>query len=320
MAEFTPVCFIGDSITAAEKYTRILVDYFVLHCPKKKYLFHTVAIPGIGSDTILPLWDTLITPRQPAFATVMFGMNDLHRSLYSDSAKITNTLLARRENALEAYIQNMKILVSKLDKTPSLVMTPTPHDESPAIDAPLYGGYDNMLKRAGQTLTEIVPSVLDVHTPLAEANRKGLVRTVIGPDRVHPGNIGHAIIAYTILEHLGFKTPRLPLWDDSYTAEEKATLEKLGIREDTAPKNPYSDLRCATQRRLSNLYYVEFNALAAAGIGKSDTKAVNKFLSEQQKMPIEQWRVDAYTDYIENGYRLSQIEKETVEAMKNMYL
>ena len=320
MGEFTPVCFIGDSITAAEKYTRILVDYFVLHCPKKKFLFHTVAIPGIGSDTILPLWDTLITPRKPAFATVMFGMNDLHRSLYADSAKITESLLARREHALENYKRHMKSLVSKLDKTPTLVMTPTLHDESPAIKAPRYGGYDAMLMRAGQTLTEIVSSVLDVHTPLSEANQKGLVQTVIGPDRVHPGNIGHAIIAYTILEHLGFQKPRLPLWDDSYTVEEKAILEKLWIFEDAAPKNPYSDLRCATQRRLSDLYYVEFNALAAAGIEKSDTKAVNEFLSKQQKMPIEQWRVDAYTDYIENGHRLSEIEKEAVEAMKNMYL
>jgi len=319
MDKFTSVCFIGDSITAAEKYTRILVDYFVLHFPEKKILFHNVSIPGIGAGLFLQNWDALITSRKPTHAVVMFGMNDLQPSLYADSAKITDSLLAKRENAFDVYKKNMQEVLSRLKDVSTLVMTPTVHDESPSISAPLYGGYDAMLKRAGGYLLETFPSVLDLHTPLSLANSKGLVQTVIGPDRVHPGNIGHAIIAYTILKHLGFENPRLPLWDESITAEEKSVLEKLGIFEDTAPKNPYSDARSAAARRLALLYYVEMNVLAGQGIDKTDGKKVDEYLTAQLTKPIEEWRIETYKDYMKNRERIPQFEEEVLEAMKKMY-
>ncbi len=317
--ENSTVCFIGDSITAAEKYVRILVDYFVLHYPEKKIKFHNVAIPGIGARVMLDNWDILIEKRCPTHATVLFGMNDLQLSLYADSARITDALLAKRQAAHTSYMENMKTLLGRLSDIPHLILSPTVHDESPEIDAPLYSGYDAALKKAGEALQDTFSPVLDLHTPLIRANERKLVQTVIGPDRVHPGNIGHAIIAHSILKCMGFSDLRLPLWDSSITDEEKAVLEKLGISENKAPKNPYSDARSRTARKVIDFWYVEMNVLAGQGIDKNDTEKADAFLKEQLTKPLEEWRIKSYTEYMRSRHMLPEMIHAAEEAMENMY-
>ncbi|MBE7063352.1 MAG: hypothetical protein E7390_06175 [Ruminococcaceae bacterium] len=317
--ENSSVCFIGDSITAAEKYVRILVDFFVLHFPEKKIRFHNISIPGASIPLLLQNWDTLVPLRKPTHATVLFGMNDLHRVLYADSVHITEEVLEKREAAFSAYTDNMRALLHRLGDASTLIMTPTLHDESPAIDAPVYGGYDAALQRAGEFLKNTFSPVLDLHTPLEIANSRKLVPTVIGPDRVHPGNIGHAIIAKAILEKLGFENPRLPLWDNSITDTERTALGNMGILEDKSPKNPYSDTRSRTARRLIDFWYVEMNVLGGQGIDKNDTEKADAFLKSQLSQPIEEWRIKCYTDYMENRHTLSERIRAAEEAMENMY-
>ncbi len=313
------VCFIGDSITAAEKYTRILVDYFVLHYPEKHIMFHNVAIPGIGADTVIDNWDTLISSKNPSHATVMFGMNDMRRSLYADSVKITDALLEKRSNAVERFGQNMKKVHSLLIDVNTLFMTATPHDENPEIEGPLYKGYDGALCRGNALVKDIFPDALDLHSIISEINGRKLVKTIIGEDRVHPGNIGQAIMAYHILKKLGIEDPALPIWDSEFTPEDKAVLAKLGIREDLTPKNPFSDARSKAARRLILLYYVQMNVLDGQGIPREDKDSAAAFLKEQITSPIEKWRIDAYSDFLENSQNIPHFEAEVTECMENMY-
>ncbi len=311
------VCFIGDSITAAEKYVRILVDYFVLNYPEKHIMFHNVAVPGTSAPEAINNWDRQFIKRNPTHATVMFGMNDMNRVLYADSAKITDELLEKRAAAIERYKTNLSKIHSLLGDTPHLFMTPTPHDESPEIESPLYGGYDEALSKGAAHILENYKYALDIRTPFKEANDQRLVKTIVGPDRVHPGNIGHAVIAHTILKGLGFSDLRLPLWDSTITDEEKAVMRHLGIEENPAPKNPYSDERSRLARKVIDFYYVEMNVLA--GVDLRDEELVTKRLKEQLAMPIEQWRIDSYTDYLENRHTLPEREAAAVEAMEKMY-
>ncbi len=317
--ENSSFCFIGDSITAAEKYSRIIVDYFVLHFPEKQIAFHSASVAGMGVSTILSHWDTLVGACKPTHATILFGMNDLQRSLYSDSINITDEILQKREAALSRYIENMKKACEKLEDTEYLVLTPTLHDENPAIDAPLYGGYDAALTRAGAMLKENFSPVLDLHAPLAAINRKRKEPIILCSDRVHPMNIGHAVIAYQILEALGFENPRLPLWDESFTEEEKAILKEFGILEDPAPKNPYSDARSLSAKRLNDLRYVELNVLEGQGIDIHDTEKADAFLRSQLTMPIGEWRIERYTEYMKNRHRKEEFYFDVIKAMENMY-
>ncbi len=318
IANNSSICFIGDSITAAEKYVRILVDYFVLNYPEKQITFHNVAVPGASAPIALTNWEQQVTSRKPTHAIVMFGMNDMNRVLYADSARVTDALLEKREAAIARYNVNMGEIHRRLGDIPHFFMTPTPHDEYPEIESPLYGGYDKALAKASENLMQSFENVLDLRTPLIEANDKRLVKTIIGPDRVHPGNIGHALIAQNVLKHLGFEDLRLPLWDDTITAEEKAVMAQLGIEENPAPKNPFSDVRSRAARKVIDFYYVEMNVLA--GIDKNDTEKADAFLKEELKLPIEEWRVKSYIDYMENRYTLKERENTVLEAMKKMYI
>lgn len=313
------VCFIGDSITAAENYTRILVDYFVLNHPEKHIMFYNVGIPGIGAAAALANWDFLVKSKNPTHATVMFGMNDMQRALYADSAKVTDALLEKRNNAIMKFGENIRRVHSLLDGVNVLAMTATPHDENPEIEGPIYKGYDEAITRGNKHVLEIRPDALDLHTILSDINSKKYVKTIIGGDRVHPGNIGQAIMAYNILKKLGIEDPALPLWDASFTPEQKAVLEKLGIREDKSPKNPYSDLRSSVQRRLILLYYVQVNVLDGQGITKDNVEGAREFLKAQLSSPIEQWRIDAYSDFLENRDAIPEIEAEVMKYMNLMY-
>ena len=222
LADIRSVCFLGDSITAAEKFTRILIDYFVVNYPQKQIQFYNMAIPGAGVPVALSDWERQVLSKSPDFVTVLFGMNDLQLSLYADSAKITDRLLAKREQAITRFLNNMEEMLARLNGIPYLLMTPTLHDESPEIEGPLYGGYDASLKKAADALKNQYAPVLDLHAILLDANQRRITKTIIGPDRVHPGNIGQALIAYHILKKSGFSNLRLPLWDPSITEEEKA--------------------------------------------------------------------------------------------------
>lgn len=313
------VCFIGDSITAAEKYTRILVDYFVLNYPEKHIMFHNLGIPGIGASTVLRNWDTFVASKKPTHATVMFGMNDMSRVLYADSAKVTEELLHKRENAIQNFGENIKNVHARLKGISVLGMTCTPHDENPEIEGPVYKGYNDALARGNKLTKEVCPAALDLHAILSEANSMHLVKTVIGPDRVHPQNIGQAIMAYHILKKLGIEDPKLPFWDSTYTDEEKAVLAKLGIHEDPAPKNPFSDLRSRAVKRLIHLNYVQMNVLDGRGFAREDTEGADDFLREQLASPIEEWRIEAYSDFLVNRNFISDIEAETARFMENMY-
>lgn len=311
------LCFIGDSITAAEKYVRIIVDYFVLNYPEKHIMFHNVGVPGTAMPEAINNWDRQFVMRKPTHATVMFGMNDMNRVLYADSAKVTDELLEKRRGAIERYKANLGKIHSLLGDTPHLFLTPTPHDESPEIESPLYGGYDLALKEGADYILANYKNVIDVRTPFKAANDKRLVKTIVGPDRVHPGNIGHAMIAKTILAGFGFEDLRLPLWDSTITEEEKAVMKKLGIEENPAPKNPFSDERSRLARKVIDFYYVEMNVLA--GVDLRDEELVTAKLKEFLSMPIEQWRIDSYTDYLENRHTLPEREAAAIEAMKKMY-
>lgn len=313
------VLFIGDSITAAEKYTRILIDYYVLHFPEKRILFYNANIPGGSAKTILDNFETLVASRKPSAATVMLGMNDLGRSLYADSANVTESLLKKRQLQQVKYAENLAALDGLLSSIPHCFMTPTPHEESTALETPLYKGYNDALRQAASHIMATYSPALDIHKTLSAINDKRMIPTIIGPDRVHPGNIGHILIAHAILCAQGIHNPTLPMWDASITPAEKDFVRRFGIEEDLSPKNPYSDLRTAVSKRLTHLYYVEMNVLAGQGISPEDSERADAFLSSQLSMPIEPWRTEAYKDYMENRMHIPAIRQEAAEYMQKMY-
>lgn len=313
--ETPSVCFIGDSITAFDKFTRILVDYFALHFPKKRIRFYNAAVPGASLETLLGNWDTLISPTIPTYATLLFGINDLKRALYAPSARPTPALIAKRAAAVTKYCENLHRACDRLPSCKILMLCPPPHEESPHIKSPLYQGLDAALMEVSRYICTNFSPHLDLHSLIKAADAKQYVPSLIEDDRVHPGNIAHALIAYHILESIGIKAPRLPLWDSSFTDAEKEVLRRMGIEEDSAPKNPFSDERCSAERRKAGFLYVTLT-LKKMGISPAET---DTFLSSLLNEPLEPWRRAAVLDYLSGRAPRREYDEAVRAALSRMY-
>lgn len=314
--ERSSVCFIGDSIMAADKFTRILIDFFALYFPEREILFHNISMPGATVVSALRSADRILEYYRPTHVFFLFGTNDLQRVLFSDTAKVTEALQKKRDAALAAYLENIQALSKTFAAVPHIFLTSPPHEESSCYPAPYYHGFNKQIARAATALCAQLPNVIDLYSFLSERNNRRILPSLLGPDRVHPENICHILMADHILRHLGFENPRLPLWDTHITTAERALLPEFGILDAEAAKHPCSDARFESTRKFLSVYYMENGILPSLGVkGEEATPLLQK---ELQK-PIEPWRRACILDYIENTPRLSERQKDACRAMQNMY-
>lgn len=315
--EKSSVCFVGDSIVAADKFTRILTDFFVWHFPEKEILFHNISMPGATVSSALGAADMILEEYRPSHIFFLFGTNDLQRVLFSDSAKYTETLQKKRDAALCTYMENMRTLSDKFSAVPHTFLTSPPHEESAFYSAPFYHGFDAQLSRAAAALCKAFSNVIDLHSYLEEINSLRIIPSLLGPDRVHPENVCHILIADRILRHLGFENPLLPLWDARITAAERALLPKFGILEANAERIPESDARVESTRQFLSVYYMENGVLKNADNIREEE--VTAHLQNELRKPIEPWRRACIRDYLENRPGLSERRLAAYRAMENMY-
>jgi lysophospholipase L1-like esterase len=85
-------CAIGDSITHSGSYHEWIQLYWMTRFPTHSLELFNGGISGDTAEGGLRrfLWDIL--PNRPTVASVMFGMNDVARTLYSDAPPITSRI------------------------------------------------------------------------------------------------------------------------------------------------------------------------------------------------------------------------------------
>lgn len=91
------IVFLGDSITAARTYGKIVEDYTLLRFPERKIRFFNA---GLGGDTAagsLARLDRDVFVHRPTAVVVAFGTNDIGWGVYADEAHKQKYLDAVRE-------------------------------------------------------------------------------------------------------------------------------------------------------------------------------------------------------------------------------
>jgi hypothetical protein len=142
----------------------------------------------------------------------MFGMNDVGRYLYAPGVPDEKTL-AQRKASIATWEKNVRALVARLQgrNVHVILCTPSPYDETVQSSTPNQPGVDTALRECAERVIEIAresgAAVVDFHGPLTiknkELQQKDPNATLIGPGRVHPGPIGHLVMAYLILRATG---------------------------------------------------------------------------------------------------------------------
>jgi len=203
----TTVVFYGDSITAQHLYTRFAEEFVLTRYPALHIHFVNAGVPG---DTTYggyagAMADRVkrdVAPFHPAMITVMLGMND---GGYVPESPKMDALFQTGYKALLAALH---------ESSPEAAITlirPTPYDEiTHGTDFP---GYSHVIQQNAEDVSAIAAqmqtsdqtvTLADFHSPLMNALQQGKAKypqlaPLIIPDRIHPGEAAHWIMASMLL-------------------------------------------------------------------------------------------------------------------------
>ncbi len=202
------VCLIGDSITGGA-YCGTIILFYVLRFPDARVEFANCGLSGDESGGALRRFDWDIAVHKPTVSTIMFGMNDTHHKDYGED-KGGEEFQARRRKSLDDYASNMDVLARRLTEAGSRVIfiTPSMYDQTGSQKVKSLVGVNDALAECGEIERGLAgryhAAVVDFNGTMTRLNAEWQAKdpdfTLVGPDRVHPGEVGHMVMAYLFLK------------------------------------------------------------------------------------------------------------------------
>jgi lysophospholipase L1-like esterase len=242
------VLFLGNSITYAGQYVAMTESLFLSSHPKRKPEFINSGLP---SETVSGLsepnhadgkfprpclfdrLDNVLDKIKPEVVFVCYGMND---GIYLPFDAI------RFEAYKNGIIRLHKRLVDQGVKR-ILWMTPPVHDD-PQLR---LNGYNKVLDRYAEWLIGYAKmqswEIIDLHFPMRRYLEAGIEKDAqfkLAADGVHPGELGHWLMAKEIVQHLMPDFPIGSTWDDNLCSQPKLRqLYTLVLKRQTMMKDAW---------------------------------------------------------------------------------
>jgi lysophospholipase L1-like esterase len=203
------VVFYGDSITDQRLYTRFVEDFVLTRYPELNLRFVNAGVPGDTvsggyAGTMPERLQRDVVPYHPTVITVMLGMNDGGWGYDAEKSE---------EAFQQGYVKLVGALRKAAPQAEIVLIRPTPYDEiTHGTEFPGYAKtidklsddvskIEAQLKDAGDQKIELV----DFHDALVEALERAKEKfpqlaPLIVPDRIHPSETGHWIMAATLMD------------------------------------------------------------------------------------------------------------------------
>lgn len=203
------VVFLGDSITHSRKWHRYVMDAYLTRFPERHIRYLNAGSSGDTAEGALKRLDRDVLSHRPNAVVVMLGMNDVKRDLYAPAPESEATLAERKE-ALKRFRDAMIELATRLragSVRDLIFVVSSPYDDTSRMVTPNLPGVNEALRQTGVILSEIAPrfgaAVVDLHGPMtaltAARQSQDPAFTLVGSDRVHPGEPGQLLMAYLFL-------------------------------------------------------------------------------------------------------------------------
>ena len=201
------VVFYGDSITAQRLYTADIEAYVLTRFPAWKVSFHNA---GVGGDKVSggnagPIDLRLnrdVFPLNPTVVTIMLGMNDGYYR--QEEPGIFSTYA----DGFRHIVDNLQ---TKLPQARITLIQPSPYDDVTRPEE-YPGGYNGVLLKDSDFLAQLSrekkTQLADLNTPVVaflkilDQQSPDLAQQLI-PDRVHPQQGGHWLMAESLLKSWG---------------------------------------------------------------------------------------------------------------------
>jgi lysophospholipase L1-like esterase len=209
------VCWVGDSITHGGTYHAIVELFYATRFPDRSIRYYNAGISGdrasgIMSDEAYRL-NVDILDHKPTVAPIMLGMNDVGRGDYG-ADKSGPEVDQKRQRSLELYDENMRKLMDSLTKAGArlILIQPSIFDQTTTLAGAGFnaiGSNDAIGKcslKIEQWAKEYHAGTVNFYGVMNEINEREQKKdpnyTLIGKDRIHPGPVGHFVMAYTFLK------------------------------------------------------------------------------------------------------------------------
>jgi lysophospholipase L1-like esterase len=196
------VVFLGDSITEARTYQKVVETYTLLRFPERTVRFFNAGIGGDTAEGGLRRLERDVFARGATLVTVSFGINDLGWGQTADAEHHRRHVAAIRAIASACRKRGVR----------AVILSP------PVITADPTKRYDDFLSRLGDDAMEAAraegAATIDVHRAMRDIQRRirtaedGLrdetARTSLhAPDGIHLNDLGQLAMALAILKGLG---------------------------------------------------------------------------------------------------------------------
>jgi lysophospholipase L1-like esterase len=193
------VIFLGDSITVAHTWTRLVEQYVLTHDGDKDVTFINAGVGGhTAADGLARLAADVLVHR-PHIVVVNFGMNDSAYPEGSDGAAFEDNMGALLDRLAQAGVRD----IVWADTTPF-----SPEDDGGS--ARTRARQERIARSVRFAAVESSRRGLRLarwHQAMQDAVgvwRRAERRTKLVPDRVHPAPAAHALLATAVLRALGY--------------------------------------------------------------------------------------------------------------------
>jgi lysophospholipase L1-like esterase len=199
------VVFLGDSITHGGWFEYDVQLFYATRFPDRKIRVENAGISGATAASSLGRVEKDVLARKPDWVYIMFGMNDVGRHLYAQAEADAATQTGR-EKCLAAYKSSLSEMVKKIKSSgvAVAVLTPSPYDQYGKMATGNLVACNDGLARCAQIARQVAADnlcpVVDLHTPMTALLREHPESRLAGNDRVHPGQEGHMVMAYYLLQ------------------------------------------------------------------------------------------------------------------------
>lgn len=196
------VVFLGDSITAARQYGKVIENYTLLRFPKRKARFINAGKGGETARGSLDRLDQAVFAQGATLVTVAYGVNDIGWGMKADDAH-------KRE-----YLDAIGQIVDRCQRRGVRVFICSAAITSEEPDKAEHGFLQEMCDEGLALAKSRRAGTIDVQRTMREVQRRVLAANARQPDKakharmhvedgVHLNDLGQVAMAFAILKGLG---------------------------------------------------------------------------------------------------------------------